>query len=179
MIMVVTHQPQLRNELIESLSLHGYEVLVPPHRQDVCALAQEANPQVIVLDLYIADPNGLEIVKRLRSQGFTGRILIIAGTSVRSSVPEVLRLGADQVIGSPQGSGAPLMSGQVEAAIRSFFHKEIQALAYKLFEERGHTSGGDWEDWFEAERQILKRQMSPHHDSIPAEVTDEQCVRHS
>ncbi|GJL48800.1 response regulator [Candidatus Nitrospira salsa] len=179
MIMIVTHQPQLRNELIEHLSLHGYEVLVPPHRQDVCALVQETNPQVIIIDLYVADPNGLEIVERLRRQGFTGRILIIAGASVRSAVPEALRRGADQAIGGPQGTGAPLMAGQVEATIRSFFHKEIQKLAYKLFEERGHICGGEWEDWFEAERQILKRQKSRHLNSISTEATADKWVRHS
>jgi len=178
MIMVITHQPHLRNELIEHLTHQGYEVVVPPHRQDVNALVQESNPDVIVLDLYVAEPNGLKIVENLRAQGFTGKILVIAGASVRSSVPEVLRLGADQAIGSPQGSGAPLMSGQVEATIRSFFHKEIEALAYKLFEERGHACGGDWEDWFEAERQILKLQKSQPHESLPAEIMADQCVRH-
>ncbi|WP_447968148.1 response regulator [Nitrospira sp. M1] len=177
MIMVVTHQPHLRNELIEHLTCQGYEVLVPPHRQDVCTLVQEANPQVIVLDLYVADPNGLEIVERLRRQGFTGKILIIAGASVRSAVPEAFRLGADQAVGGPQGTGAPLLSGQVEATIRSFFHQEIQALAYKLYEERGRTPGRDWDDWFEAECQILNLQKSRHPNPVHMEVPEELVAR--
>ncbi len=156
MIMVLTHHLPLRTELTEFLDQQGYEVLMPDHREDVYVLAQESNPQVVVLDLSIAKPNALKIVKHLRNQGFTGKILIVAGASVRNAVPEVFRLGAEMVIGGPQGNSAPFMGVQVGAAIRSFFHEDIQRLALLISEERGGDPGRDWEDWFNAERQILQ-----------------------
>ena len=162
MVLIITHYCPLRRELQEYLTHQGYEVIIPSHRHEVIPLVQESHPLVIVLDLYVADPNGLEIIEAIRRQGFTGKILVIAGTSVRNAVPEALRLGADRAIGDPQGSSAPLMSRQVEAVIRSFFHKDIQERAHKLYEERGRGPGLDWEDWFKAERQILKcRKRSP------------------
>ena len=154
--MIITHHSPLRTEIQEFLKEQGYEVHIPSHRHDVFVLVQEIQPLVIVLDLYVADPNALEIIDTIRRQGFIGKILVIAGASVRNAVPEALRLGADQAIGGPQGSSAPLISRQVEAVIRSFFHKDIQQLAYKLYEERGGSPGLDWDDWFEAERRILK-----------------------
>ena len=169
MIIVVTHHQPLRNELTEHLTQEGYEVSVPRHRDDVFSLVQETSPKVVVLDFYVADPNGLEIVKRLRNQGFTGKILIVAGTSIRNAVPEVLRLGADLAIGGPRGNEEPFMGGQVEAAICSLFHADIQQRAYQLFEERGCQHGRDLDDWFEAERQILKRRS--HSPRCTAHVT--------
>ena len=157
MIMIITDHSPLRAELTEFLDQQGYEVLVPPHRHDIYALAQVTTPQVVVVDLYVANPNALEIVENIRKQGFTGKILIIAGASVRNAVPEALRLGADQAIGGPRGNKEPFMGKQVEAAIHSFFQEEIQRLAFQIYETRGCSHGRDWDDWFEAERVVLKR----------------------
>ena len=33
-------------------------------------------------------------------------------------------------------------------------HKKIAEKAYKPYEERNYASGHDWEDWFEAEKEI-------------------------
>ncbi len=155
MIMVVTHRLPLRDEITQLLDQQGFEVLVPPHRHKVCPLAQETNPQVVVLDFYLAEPNALEIIANLRKQKFAGKILILAGTSVRNGVPEAFRLGADKAIGALQGSQASHLGEQIVAAVRSLFHEDIQRLAYSLFEKRGRGPNRDRDDWFKAERQIL------------------------
>ena len=112
MIMVVTHRLPLRDEITQLLGRQGFEVLVPPHRHKVGPLAQETNPQVVVLDFYLAEPNALEIIANLRKQKFTGYILILAGASVRNAVPAAFRLGADQVISGPEGSCTTNMGGR-------------------------------------------------------------------
>jgi DUF2934 family protein len=33
---------------------------------------------------------------------------------------------------------------------------QIQTRAYELFEARGRCDGDDWQDWFEAEQQLLR-----------------------
>ncbi len=132
----------------------------------------ETDPHVVVLDLYIVDPNALKIVENLRQQGFMGKILIVAGASVRNAVPEVLRLGADQVVGGPRGNEEPFLGGPIDAAIRSFFHQDIQSLAYRLFEERGCDPGREWEDWLEAERQILKCLKSSSLEAQPTKTVN-------
>jgi DNA-binding NarL/FixJ family response regulator len=171
-IMVVTHQLPLSDEITELFGQQGFEMLVPPPRHKVCSLAQETNPQVVVLDFYLADPNALEIIANLRKQKFTGKILILAGASVRNAVPEAFRLGADQAIGGPQGSCAPNMEGQIAAGIRSLFHEDIQRLTYSLFEKRSRSPNRDWDDWLEAERQILLHRKT---SSLEAHTTLSQA----
>ncbi len=38
-------------------------------------------------------------------------------------------------------------------------HEDIARRAYQLFEERGGEHGCDWEDWFQAERELRRRAL--------------------
>ena len=75
---------------------------------------------MVVLDMYVAQPNGLEVLRGLRAQNYEGKVVsIVAGTSVSSLMAQAFQLGVDQVIGGFQGSGGPLNLDQVESAIRN------------------------------------------------------------
>jgi len=159
MIMVVTFHPEFRDKIFSFLSAKGYEVCLPPHRQDVFPLVKEKNPLVIILDMYVAEPSGLEVLRELRAQNYKGKVVALAGTSVSSLMAEAFKLGVDQVIGGIQGSGGALNLDQVALAIRTVLHSDIAMRAFELYETRGRTKGNDLGDWFEAERQILKRSI--------------------
>ena len=159
MIMIVTFHEEFRGKISAFLSEKGYEVCVPPHRQDVIPLVKEKSPLVVVLDMYVAEPNGLDVLKELRAQHYQGKIVALAGTSVRSLMPQASQLGVDQVIGGFQGSGGALNLDQVESAIKMALHPGIAKRAFELYEARGRTKGNDLEDWFEAERQIFNKNI--------------------
>lgn len=156
-IMIVTFHEEFREKISAFLSEKGYEVCVPPHRQDVIPLIKEKSPLVVVLDMYVAEPNGLEVLRELRAQHYHGRIVALAGTSVRSLMSQASQLGVDQVIGGFQGDGGALNLDQVESAIKMSLHSSIARRAFELYEARGRTKGKDLEDWFEAERQIFNK----------------------
>jgi hypothetical protein len=44
-------------------------------------------------------------------------------------------------------------------ASRESTHEEIARRAYQLYEERGGEHGRDWEDWFQAERDLRQRML--------------------
>jgi CheY-like chemotaxis protein len=159
MIMVVTFQEDLREKISSFLSKKGYEVYVPLHRQDVVPLAKEKNPLVVVLDMYVAEPSGLEVLRNLRAKKYSGKIVLLAGTSVSSLMPKAFQLGVDQVIGGFQsnGYGGALNLEQVELAIKMALHPVIAKFAFELYEARGWIQGSHLEDWFEAERKIFKK----------------------
>ncbi|MDH4359869.1 MAG: DUF2934 domain-containing protein [Nitrospirota bacterium] len=159
MIMVVTFQQEFRDKIGSFLSEKGHEVCIPPHRQDVVPLVKEKNPLVIVLDMYVAEPSGLEVLRELRAQNYKGKVVALAGTSVSSLMAQAFHLGVDQVIGGIQGSGGALNLDQVESAIKTALHADIAKRAFELYEARGRTKGNDLGDWVEAERQILKRSI--------------------
>ena len=49
----------------------------------------------------------------------------------------------------------------VESLAREPTHDEIARRAYQLYEARGGEQGREWEDWFQAEREL--RQPGPHN----------------
>ncbi len=160
MIMIVTFHEEFRETISSFLREKGYEVCVPPHRQDVFSLVKEKNPLVVVLDMYVAEPNGLDVLKELRAQNYPGKVVALAGTSVRSLMSQASSLGVDQVIGGFQGSGGALNLDQVESAIKMVLHSGIAKRAFELYEARGRMLGYPLEDWLEAERQILHAKTS-------------------
>lgn len=117
MIMIVTFQQEFREKLCSFLLEKEYEVCVPPHRQDVIPLAKEKRPSVVVLDMYVAEPSGLEVLKELR-QHYGGKVIVLSGASMSSVMPKALQFGVEQVIGGFQDSGGPLYLEQVECAIK-------------------------------------------------------------
>ena len=68
-VMVITHDQGRRHKVSEFLRQRGYEVQVPPSRHDVVPLARETQPEVLILDMYVSDPNGVEVLKPLRGVG--------------------------------------------------------------------------------------------------------------
>ncbi|WP_342349317.1 response regulator [uncultured Nitrospira sp.] len=164
MIMIVTFHEEFRGKISAFLSEKGYEVCIPPHRQDVVPLVKEKSPLVVVLDMYVAEPSGLEVLRELRAQNYSGKVVALAGTSVSSLMSQAFQLGVDQVIGGFQGSGGAMNLDQVESAIKMALHPGIAKRAFELYEARGQTKGNDLGDWLEAERQIFNK-----HISLPVE----------
>ena len=92
MIMVVVHDLESREQIRRFLEERGYEVNVPTHRQDVLPNAKDMHPLVIILDFYVADPDGLQVLKQLRAQKYKGKVIAIAGESMRGVIPEASHL---------------------------------------------------------------------------------------
>jgi hypothetical protein len=58
-------------------------------------------------------------------------------------------------------------------------HKEIQRLAYDLFEKSGKVHGREIEHWLEAERIIRAREMDMHAAAFEAAASKKRAVPRS
>src|SRR5678816_3565677 len=47
-------------------------------------------------------------------------------------------------------------------------HEDIERRAYKLYEQRGHEDGRDWDDWLQAERELLGTETEPQDQMVEA-----------
>ena len=72
--MVITFRDDFRQQVIPYLQELGFEVCVPPHRQDVLPMVAEQQPLMVLLDLYVTNPNGLEVLGDLRAHGYKGKV---------------------------------------------------------------------------------------------------------
>src|SRR5712692_3402775 len=76
----------------------------------------------------------------------------------------------DQVAGTlatvPTATGD--IRNPVESLAREPTHDEIARRAYQLYEARGSEQGREWEDWFQAERELRQLALQNVVDRILA-----------
>ena len=75
-------------------------------------LALRHYPSVVIVDLYLTHPSGIEILRQLRTEGYSGKVVVLGGQSVQTLAPEATRLGALQIV------GRPFNASQVLGAVR-------------------------------------------------------------
>jgi ActR/RegA family two-component response regulator len=112
MLLIATIDPILRKNLHRTLSKQGDPFLILEEKEDIIDAVFRHFPSLVVLDLYLAHPSGLEILRQLREKGFSGKVVLLAGPSAQTLAPEASRMGAIQII------GRPFNANQVLGAVR-------------------------------------------------------------
>ena len=80
-ILVVDDDPGLLALTTELLSGDGHRVLVASSGEDALAMVRAVRTDLILLDYYMPEMNGLEVVQRLKADAATRRIPVVALTS--------------------------------------------------------------------------------------------------
>jgi DNA-binding response OmpR family regulator len=165
MIMLITYRSELRDQLNAMLQARGYETCIPPHRQDVVAVMEECHPDLILLDMYVADPSGLDVLKTLRDERYEGPIVMLSGPSMKTVIRDALPMGVDKVVHVPAQIAGRFDFGELAFAIESTlksepphdrkpYHSQIARRAHQLYEEGGRQHGRDLHDWLRAEQEL-------------------------
>jgi DNA-binding NarL/FixJ family response regulator len=156
MIMILTPYETFRRGAFHYLQERGYDLSIPEHRGDVVTLVHQDKPDVIVLDLFVSEPNGVTVLKKLRRDGYSGKLIVISGASNRAIMTEVHQQKVDQVVSRSPTDPLDLIYDQLENSIRTVFHDQIAKNAYEFYLKRSREHGNDWEDWFKSENEMLK-----------------------
>lgn len=96
-IMLVDDHPLLRKGLRQLLTLGGdMEVVAEASNgTDAIALANELDPDLILLDLNMQGMDGLETLRRMREDGITSRIVMLTVSDADEDVLNAISSGAD------------------------------------------------------------------------------------
>jgi DNA-binding NarL/FixJ family response regulator len=166
MILLVTYRVGLREQLETLLQAKGHMTCIPPHRQDLITVMEEYHPDLIVLDLYLSNPSGLDVLKAVRSDGYEGPVVMLSGVSMTSVIHDALPLGVEKVVHVPEEIGGRFLLGELEFAIETMLNGKIQPekkpyrgqiakRAHALYEQRGRQHGHDIQDWLRAEQEFV------------------------
>jgi ActR/RegA family two-component response regulator len=112
MLLIATIDPLLRRNLQENLTHKNEPFLLLEERENIIDAVIRHSPSMVVLDLYLTRPSGLEILRQLRAKGFSGKVVLLGGQSAQTLAPEASRLGAIQIV------GRPFNANQVLGAVR-------------------------------------------------------------
>ena len=80
-ILVIDDDPELLELATELLSGDGHRVLVASSGEDALAMMRAVHPDLILLDYFMPEMNGLAVVERLKADAATRRIPVVALTS--------------------------------------------------------------------------------------------------
>jgi DNA-binding response OmpR family regulator len=116
-VLIVEDEPAIADVVARYLRRAGYETAVAGTGRDAVGRAEEARPDVVVLDLMLPDIDGLEVMRRLRRDELRRRAIILLTARGEESDRIVgLRLGADDYVVKPF-SPAELVA-RVDAVLR-------------------------------------------------------------
>jgi DNA-binding NarL/FixJ family response regulator len=93
--MVVDDHPMWRDAVERDLQAAGFDVVgVAANGDEALARFPAARPRVLVLDLQIPGPNGVEVTAAVLQQDPSARVLILSASGEQADVLEAVKAGA-------------------------------------------------------------------------------------
>lgn len=118
MIFCVEDDDNIRELLLYTLKSTGFEAQGFIHAEEFWEAMEKKEPQLIILDIMLANENGLNILERLRTNSVTNQIPIIMATAKGTEYDKIkgLDLGADDYLVKPFGMME--MVSRIKAVLR-------------------------------------------------------------
>jgi len=96
-ILIVDDEPNIANLGVEILTYEGYGTRTAPDGETALHMIQEHPPALVLLDLWMPGMNGIELLARLRGEGFADLPVLLMSASLRNE-DQFHRLLADNQI---------------------------------------------------------------------------------
>ena len=100
-VLVVDDEPNIRELVQVALKFHGCAVTTSATGTDALALAETADPDLIVLDVVLPDIDGFEVCRRLRASDNDVPVIFLTARDTTSDTVTGLTLGGDDYITKP------------------------------------------------------------------------------
>ncbi|HZC68535.1 MAG TPA: response regulator, partial [Nitrospirales bacterium] len=103
-ILVIDDERLLCDLLRDMLQLHGHEVVTAYSGHEGIESHRQRRPQCTLLDLYLPDMNGIEVLTRIRESDPKAAVMILTGSASDKLEREARKLGVTDFLikGIPQ-----------------------------------------------------------------------------
>ena len=99
-VLIVDDDPPILKFVSANLKARDYNVLTAPDGMSALRVMEEENPDLVILDIMMPEPDGVEVCRRIREWSQAPIIMLSAKNDLKDRV-ELLNLGADDYITKP------------------------------------------------------------------------------
>ena len=85
----------------ERLGQEGFQVAAARSGREALALLEQEPPDLIVLDLFVPEMDGFEILKRLRERAREVKVVVLTAHGTAQRTREAMVLGVREFLGKP------------------------------------------------------------------------------
>ncbi len=159
-ILLIDDHPLLRRGVAQLLELEDDLDLAGEAGEPEVGLrlADELDPDMILLDLNMPGMDGIATLKALREQGYTGRIVMFTVSDHEEDVVNALRSGADGYLLKDMDPDEMVRQLRQAALGRMVISESLTALlAEALRSQRNQPSAPDIHSLTQREREILRQ----------------------
>jgi len=128
-ILVVDDEPAILRFLRAGLGSQGYSVIEASTGQAALDAVRQSRADLVVLDLGLPDIDGLEVIRRIRGDGFVLPILVLSSRDQEAAKVQALDLGADDYVTKP--FGVPELLARIRAAQRHRLQEQGEKPVFK------------------------------------------------
>src|SRR5213079_1675437 len=100
-VLVVDDEPSIVDAVATALRYEGFDVEEARTGREALAAAERFEPDLVVLDWMLPDIEGIEVGRRLRTQGFKTAILFLTAKDAVENKVDALRAGGDDYVTKP------------------------------------------------------------------------------
>jgi DNA-binding NtrC family response regulator len=100
-ILIVDDEPGMRRYLQTVLELDSYRVSTAANGEEALEKVQHDQPDVVLLDMVMPGPDGLETLKRIRELRPTTKVVMLSCVRDTRKVARAMRLGAHDYLSKP------------------------------------------------------------------------------
>ena len=157
-VMVVDDHPMWRDAVERDLVAAGHEVVaVASDGREALARFPAAAPEVVVLDLQIPGPDGVEVTGRVLSHDPQARVLILSASGEQGDVLEAIKAGATGYLVKSASSADLVQAVERVAAGDTVFTPGLAGLVLGEFRRMAEGPQDDPVDQLtERETEVLK-----------------------
>jgi DNA-binding NarL/FixJ family response regulator len=157
-VMVVDDHPMWRDAVERDLQAAGYDVVgVAATGDEALARFPAARPNVLVLDLQIPGPNGVEVTAEVLRQDPSARVLILSASGEQADVLDAVKAGATGYLVKSASREELLDAVRRVAAGDTVFTPGLAGLVLGEFRQMSEPSSGpDHPELTDRETEVLK-----------------------
>jgi len=139
-IMIVDDEESILKALSGALQDEGYICLLARNGKEALDLFQKERPEVVLLDIWMPDMDGLEVLKRIKDLDNECSVIMISGHATVATAVKAMKMGAADFLEKPLSIDSVLMALKREEKGRAL--REVKNGKLLRFTSKESTVGG-------------------------------------